>query len=104
MQNLTDDQFKENIENGITVIDVWATWCGPCRMLGPIFENVSKNFEGDDSVSFYKANVDETPELAKEFGVTSVPTILFIKDGELVDTLVGVIPQQVIIDKVDAIK
>ncbi len=81
-------EFEETIKNGLSVVDFFATWCGPCRMLSPILENAS---EKHSDVSFCKVDVDENYELAKSFGIMSVPTILIFKDGSLVDKSIGLI-------------
>ncbi len=93
MINLTKDNFKAEVEEhqGLVAIDLWATWCGPCRMLAPVFEEVSADFP---DVKFCKINVDEEPELTKMFNVTSIPTVALVKDNTFVDLLVGYVPKE----------
>lgn len=90
MKQLTDENFKEHTQDGVHVIDLWANWCGPCKMYGPIFEGVAKSFDGEGDVALYKVDIDTVPGLSTELGITSVPATVFIKDGEVVETLTGV--------------
>ena len=87
MLNLTNDNFKKEISKGWTVVDFWAEWCGPCRMLGPVVEALSEEMKG--KVKFGKVNVDEQQELAEQFSVVSIPTLVLFKDGEIVQTRTG---------------
>lgn len=99
MLNIT----KENIDtevmssDGLIAVDFWAAWCGPCKMLAPIFEQLSNEMT---NVKFCKVNVDEQPELARQFAVSSIPTIVLIKDGIVVDTLVGYRPKEALAEAV----
>lgn len=87
-QQITDAGFKELVKgNKPLMIDFWAEWCGPCRMIAPVVEKLALEYEGQ--VIIGKINVDENAELTDEFGIRSVPTILFFKNGELVDKHVG---------------
>lgn len=92
------DEFDKEIEKGLVVVDFFATWCGPCRMLAPILEDVSEN---RDDAAFLKVDVDENYELAKSFGIMSVPTVLFFKDGNLVDKSIGLINSEKINQFID---
>ena len=96
---LTDANFSEEIKSGVTLVDFWAPWCGPCRMVGPIIEEVSDEYAGKVKVG--KLNVDENQGTAGEFGIMSIPTMLIFKDGEPVDTIVGAVPKQQITAKLD---
>ncbi len=98
----TDANFKESaIDSGkVSVVDFWAPWCGPCRMIAPIIEELSKDYTGDAVVG--KLNVDDNPEIAMKYGVRSIPTILLIKDGEIFDKQVGVTSKKVLAEKIDA--
>lgn len=94
---LTTAEFKEAVleQSNLSVIDFWATWCGPCQMLSPIVDEVSKEF---DNVNFYKVNVDEEPELTMQFGIKSIPTLAFIKDGKTLDISIGLISKDELVD------
>jgi len=85
---LNNDNFNETIKEGVTLVDFWAEWCGPCQMMLPILEDFSKDMEGKMKVG--KVNVDENPEIAGQFRVMSIPTLIVFKDGEPVETLVWV--------------
>lgn len=86
--NVSDQSFVGEVEGqGTVVVDFWAPWCGPCKMLAPILEELSNEL-GDD-VKIAKLNVDENPETASRFGVMSIPTLIFFKDGQPVDKVVG---------------
>ena len=87
MNNLNFKDYAEVVENNeLIVLDFYATWCGPCKVVGPIFEEVSKENEGQ---YFAKVNVDDEPELSQKFGIRSIPTILLIKGGEVQGKLIG---------------
>ncbi|MBZ7986602.1 thioredoxin [Campylobacter canadensis] len=95
---------KETIElakSGVALVDFWAPWCGPCRMLAPAIDELSNEFEGKALIA--KVNIDEEPDLATEFGIRSVPTILFFKDGQLVDTAIGAQAKQALADKINSL-
>lgn len=83
------------------VIDFWATWCGPCRMVGPIIDELSTEYEG--KVIIGKVDVDENPDLAQEYGVRNIPTILFIKGGQVVNKLVGAQRKDALKQEIDAL-
>ena len=93
---ITDSNFKQTIMDSdkVAIVDFWAEWCGPCRMIGPIVEELSKEYI--DRAVIGKLNVDDNPEVSTEFGVRSIPTILFFKGGKLVDKQVGVVPKSVL--------
>lgn len=88
----TDQTFEQDTNEGVTVTDFWATWCGPCKMQAPVIEQLAD--EIGDKVTFTKLDVDENPETASKFGVMSIPTLLVKKDGQVVDTLVGFHPKE----------
>lgn len=90
---ITDSNFNElvNKENTVAMVDFWAEWCGPCRMIGPSVEELSKEYEGKAVIG--KLNVDDNPNIASSFGIRSIPTILFFKNGKVVDKQVGVVPK-----------
>ena len=86
-KHLTDAEFLTSTAEGVTVVDFWAPWCGPCRMQGPVIDALSEKYEGQ--VEFFKMNVDEEQKVAQEFGVMSIPTLLVKKDGQPVENLIG---------------
>ncbi|MCM3747630.1 thioredoxin [Paenibacillus pasadenensis] len=85
---LTKENFNDSIQNGVTLVDFWAPWCGPCKMQLPIVEELGAELEGTATIA--KINVDEQPEIASQFGVMSIPTLILFKDGQPVDKMVGV--------------
>ena len=85
---LTESNFNDTVANGVTLVDFWAEWCGPCRMLTPIIDELVGEYDGKATIS--KVNVDEASELAQQFGVSSIPTLLVMKDGKEVNRFVGV--------------
>lgn len=99
---LNDENFKTEIldEKGLAVVDFWAEWCGPCRMMGPIFDQTSEEAAG--KAKFGKLNVDEARQTAAEFGVMSIPTLIIFKDGEKVDQLVGVQDKETLLKKIES--
>tara|TARA_Y100000741_G_C17779392_1_gene365018 strand:- start:103 stop:426 length:324 start_codon:yes stop_codon:yes gene_type:complete len=100
---ITDSNFDEIVlksENPV-LVDFWAEWCGPCRMLGPIIEELSNEYEG--KVVIGKLDVDSNQEFAAKFGVRNIPTVLTFKNGELVNRLVGVSPKNVYADNLDSL-
>ena len=102
IKTVTDGNFAELVSSGQPMlIDFWAPWCQPCRMLGPTREKLAERYEGRLVVG--KCNVDEVSELPMKFGVRNIPTLLFFKDGQLVDRLVGAVPKATIAAKIDAL-
>jgi len=84
----TDSNFEDTaLAGGVSVVDFWAEWCGPCRLVTPIIEDLANDYEGKAKIG--KVNVDDNPEISNKYGIRSIPTILFIKDGEVVDKHVG---------------
>ncbi len=97
-KELNSSNFKEFTKQGVTVIDFWAEWCGPCKIMSPIFDQVAKEMKGH--AKFGKVDVDQENEIAQEYEIMSIPTILIMKDGEQVDRSVGVIDKEDLIEKI----
>jgi len=85
---LTQDSFKDTVASGVTLVDFWAEWCGPCRMITPVLDQLSAEYDG--KVCIAKVNVDHAPALAEDYGVQSIPTLLVMKDGAEVTRFIGV--------------
>lgn len=100
---LTDSNFKELVleSDKPAMVDLWAEWCGPCRMVGPIVEELAGEY--NDRAVIGKINVDHNPQTSIDYGVRNIPTILFFKGGELVDKQVGAVPKQVLAQKLEAL-
>ncbi|MFC6591759.1 thioredoxin [Deinococcus lacus] len=90
---ITDSNFQEQISSGLTLVDFWAPWCGPCRIIAPVLEELAGQYEG--RVKIGKLNVDEHPMTQAQFRVMSIPTLILFKDGEPVDQIVGAQPKRV---------
>ena len=84
---LNEDNFDKTVENGVVLVDFWATWCGPCKMLAPTIDAIATEYK--DRVVVGKVDVDESEEIARRFGILSIPTLFLFKDGEVVEKLVG---------------
>ncbi|WP_438497046.1 thioredoxin [Paenibacillus sp. IHBB 3054] len=95
---LTKDTFQNHIESGVSLVDFWAPWCGPCRIQLPIVEELANELKGQANIA--KVNVDDEQELAVRFGVRSIPTLLLFKDGKLVEQMVGINPKSVLKAKI----
>ena len=95
---VTDAVFDDFLKkNPLVVVDCWAEWCGPCRMVAPVIEQLAKDFVG--KVTFGKLNVDQNPATAARFRIMSIPTLLIMKNGVLVDTIVGAVPRDYIVSR-----
>lgn len=95
----TDNDFKEHISKGLVLTDFWATWCGPCRMIAPVLEEIDA--EMGDKVQIVKIDVDENQATAAEYGVMSIPTLILFKDGEIVDKVVGFRPKEALVEVIN---
>ncbi len=91
-KEIIDATFSQEISEGLVLVDFWAPWCGPCRMQAPILDQLSQKYD-ETELKITKLNVDDNPQTAASFGVMSIPTLLFFKDGELVEKRVGVQPK-----------
>lgn len=100
MKKITSEEFKGSIAEGISLVDFYADWCGPCQMLGPILEAVDAAVDAN----VYKLDVDVSQDVAAEYGVMSLPTMLLFKDGQKVDQKVGVVSQEVLIEWINSVK
>ncbi|CAA6806731.1 MAG: Thioredoxin [uncultured Campylobacterales bacterium] len=100
-KELNSSNFDETIKSGVSLVDFWATWCGPCRMLGPIIDELATDYEGKANIC--KVDTDAEKDLAVKFGIRSIPTILFFKDGELKDQIMGAVSKDTLAQKIDSL-
>jgi thioredoxin 1 len=100
---VTDSNFEDVVikSDKPVLVDFWAEWCGPCRMVGPLVKEIGQEFEGRAIVA--KLDVDSNPEVSGKFGIRNIPTILYFKKGEIVDKQVGAVPKNIIASKLEAI-
>ncbi|MUV39389.1 Thioredoxin [Lentibacillus sp. JNUCC-1] len=97
--NVTDQNFADETSGGLVLADFWAPWCGPCKMIAPVLEEIDT--ELNDKVKIVKLDVDENQETAGKYGVMSIPTLLLFKDGEVVDQVVGFQPKEALVDVIN---
>ncbi|MFP3323686.1 thioredoxin [Planococcus sp. SIMBA_160] len=95
----TDQNFKQEVSEGLVLVDFWAAWCGPCKMIAPVLEELDADM--DDKVKIVKLDVDENQQTASEYGIMSIPTLLFMKNGETVDKVVGFRPKEALAELVE---
>ena len=100
---ITSENFDEVVMKSKqpVLLDFWAVWCGPCRMIGPLIEEIGKEYDGRVVVG--KVDVDNNPGIASKFGIRNIPTVLYLKGGQILDKVVGAVPKQVLVKKLEAI-
>lgn len=96
---LNQTNIQETIKEGVALVDFWAPWCGPCRMIAPVIEQLAEDFEGKAKIC--KINTEEEQELTQQYQIRSIPTILFFKDGEIVDQLIGATTKAILEEKLN---
>lgn len=101
-KEISDQTFEAEIleHDGVALVDFWAPWCGPCRLIGPIIEELAGEYDGKAKI--VKLNVDDNPQTAGRFGIQSIPTLLLFNNGEVVDTIVGLQSKKALADKLDS--
>jgi len=97
--NVTDQNFSEETAEGLVLVDFWAPWCGPCKMIAPVLEEIDG--EMGEKVKIVKLNVDENQETAGKYGVMSIPTLLLMKDGNIVDQVIGFQPKEALVNVIN---
>ena len=103
VSDITDQEFEQKIikSKQTALVDMWAPWCVPCRMVAPVVDKLSQKYDG--KCKFYKMNIDENPKTAQKYRIMSIPAMLFFKNGEVVNTVVGAVPERVLAPKVEEI-
>jgi len=100
-QDVTDNDFKQEVvdSSSLVLVDFWATWCGPCRKLGPVLDDIAKEYDG--KLKVVKINTDENLETAKEYSISGLPSLLVFKNGEPVERMVGLMPKSTIVGNIE---
>ncbi len=101
--SVTNDTFDEEVlkASSVVMVDFWATWCGPCKIVAPVVEELAKEYDG--KAKFAKVNTDENADLATKFNIRGIPTLIFFKDGEVKDQIVGAVPKAQLKSKIDSL-
>lgn len=101
--SVTNDTFEQAVlqSDGVVMVDFWATWCGPCKIVAPVVEELAKEYEG--KASFAKVNTDENQDLASRFNIRGIPTLIFFKEGKVMDQIVGAVPKAQLKSKLDSL-
>lgn len=103
VKSVSADSFDQVViqSQSLVMVDFWATWCGPCKIVAPVVEELAKEYEG--KVTFAKVNTDENPDLASRYGIRGIPTLMFFKDGKVLDQVVGAVPKGQLKSKIDSL-
>jgi len=103
VKNITVDSFEQEVikSSNLVMVDFWATWCGPCKIVAPVVEELAKEYEG--KVTFVKVNTDENQDLATRYNIRGIPTLMFFKEGNVADQVVGAVPKAQLKSKIDSL-